>query len=232
MGLLDKMKNLFTDEIEEEPIKSEMIQVEIPAPSKQEEQVSDSDIINNQEETKATPIFFDDNYFKELEQPKEPVKSSYLKENKPKEDRKVFKPSPVISPVYGVLDKNYSKEDIKPKKEVVYETNTSITIDEVRKKAYGTLEDELETTLFGNNSILFQDIDKQDNHDLFEDMDKTKDLFEDMTQSDLLDDLTEETPNSTVDEINIVEEEMDKDEEKISESELFDLIDSMYEKGE
>lgn len=32
------------------------------------------------------------------------------------EPKKVFKPSPIISPVYGVLDKNYHKEDIVTKK--------------------------------------------------------------------------------------------------------------------
>ena len=37
MGFLDKMKNLFTDEIDDEPvktIKSEVRQVEIPSPVK------------------------------------------------------------------------------------------------------------------------------------------------------------------------------------------------------
>ena len=39
MGLMDKLKNLFTEEVEEEvevkdePIKKEMIQVEIPSPT-------------------------------------------------------------------------------------------------------------------------------------------------------------------------------------------------------
>ena len=76
MGLLDKMKNLFTEEVEDEPVKSEVIQVEIPAPVKKQETfeevkkdiVSDSDVIKKEE--KSAPIFFDDEYFRELEQPK------------------------------------------------------------------------------------------------------------------------------------------------------------------
>lgn len=83
--------------------------------------------------------------------------------------KKPFTPSPVISPVYGILGSNYTKEDIidrkdglkretivKPivkvkkeevnveieEKEPVYE----VDIDSVRKKAYGSLED-LEKTL-------------------------------------------------------------------------------------
>ena len=56
---------------------------------------------------------------------------------------KKFTPSPVISPVYGVLDKNYKKEDIVVKKE----EKKTIELDAVRKKAFGTLEDDLEKSL-------------------------------------------------------------------------------------
>lgn len=226
MGLLDKVKNMFTDEVEEEPIKSEMIQVEIPAPAKVvEENVSDSEIIQVPiEEKTSTPVFFDDDYFKELETPKE-VKSSYLKEQtKEKIDKRVFKPTPVISPVYGVLDKNYSKEDIRPKQDKKVNSSSFTTIDEVRKKAFGTLEDDLETTLFGNNSILFNDVIEEP---------KEEDLFEELTES------TKEIESVTtvpVDEepIDIFEDVEEQPEEKspINENELFDLIDSMYEKGE
>ena len=212
MGLFDKVKNLFTEE--DEPVKSEVIQVEIPAPAKEEKK--ESKIMEEpkviKEEPKA-PIFFDDEYFKELEQPKKEVKSSYLKEQPKiiKEEKRVFKPTPIISPVYGVLDKNYNKEDIKPKKEKSnYYTNTSITIDEVRKKAYGTLEDELENTL---NSLV---------------------MPEEKEEADLFDELIDKDENiNIIDEgveTNIVNEELDK--KPITESELFDLIDSMYEKGE
>ena len=209
MGLFDKVKNLFTEE--EEPIKSEVIQVEIPAPvkEKKEEKIEEEPKKEIKEEKKPAPIFFDDAYFKELEQPKKEVKSSYLKEqNKVKEEKKHFKPTPIISPVYGVLDKNYNKEDIAPTKKTHY-TNTTITIDEVRKKAYGTLEDELENTI--NNLVVPND----DNDDLFDELiDKEEPI-----------NIIEEEEHS-----NMIAESMDK--KPITESELFDLIDSMYEKGE
>lgn len=84
--------------------------------------------------------------------------------------KKPFTPSPVISPVYGILDKNYTKDDIvdkkdgikrervnKPKKAKVIEEETPIEemlpkevapvdIDSVRRKAYGELE-EMENTI-------------------------------------------------------------------------------------
>ena len=76
--------------------------------------------------------------------------------------KKPFTPSPVISPVYGILDKNYTKDDIVDKKcglkreKVVKpvvekeeiqlpvekeETVFEVDIDSVRRKAYGELED-------------------------------------------------------------------------------------------
>ena len=207
MGIFDRVKNLFTEE--EEPIKSEVIQVEIPSPVKAEDKIVKEE--SKKIEEKA-PIFFDDDYFKELEQPKKEVKSSYLKEQQKilKEERKVFKPTPIISPVYGVLDKNYNKEDIKSKKEKPKSyTNTTITIDEVRKKAYGTLEDELENTL---SKITISD-------------DKDDDLFDELIDKDETIDIIEEESDS-----NLIKEAMDK--KPMTESELFDLIDSMYEKGE
>ncbi len=223
MGLLDKMKSLFTDEVEE-PIKSEVIQVEIPAPTKEEVKPEEPPKIEPKEvkqEKNTQPIFFDDDYFKELEQPKKEVKSSYLKEQtKVKEEKRHFKPTPIISPVYGVLDKNYNKEDIAQKKETpITYTSTRISIDEVRKKAYGTLEDDLESTLVGNNSILFNDATKEE--DLFDELiDEAKPV-------------KEEPINIIDDDINMIEEAMEpKKDDPITESELFDLIDSMYEKGD
>lgn len=75
-----------------------------------------------------------------------------------KDEKKNFKPSPIISPIYGILDKNYRKEDVVAKKEV-RSTNVTpkvvkenLSLDEVRKKAYGsnkdlTVEDLLENEM-------------------------------------------------------------------------------------
>lgn len=62
-----------------------------------------------------------------------------------KEERSIFKPSPIISPVYGVLDKNYRKEDVVSKADTPFRSSyerTNMSVDDVRKKAYGTLSDE------------------------------------------------------------------------------------------
>ena len=61
---------------------------------------------------------------------------------------KAFKPSPVISPVYGVLDKNYKSDEIKEKNKaerkdppVFSFSSTKLDLDSVRAKAYGLPEE-------------------------------------------------------------------------------------------
>ena len=78
---------------------------------------------------------------------KKEEKKVVQKEEVPKEAPKRFRPSPIISPVYGVLDKNYKKEDIVEKNIGVYIRDGEMDVDTVRKKAYGTLEDEIESAL-------------------------------------------------------------------------------------
>ena len=51
-----------------------------------------------------------------------------------------FVPSPVISPVYGILDKNYTKDDILPRASSDGTLPKIMDVDLVRKKAFGTLE--------------------------------------------------------------------------------------------
>lgn len=69
-----------------------------------------------------------------------------------KEERTYFKPSPIISPIYGILDKNYKKEDVVPKREVRL-TSTyareNLSVDDVRRKAYGDLGEDLKKEMSG-----------------------------------------------------------------------------------
>ena len=63
-----------------------------------------------------------------------------------KEEKSYFKPSPIISPIYGILDKNYKKEDVVQKKEIRLTTFTrsNVSVDDVRDKAYGEKKNEVE----------------------------------------------------------------------------------------
>ena len=175
MGFFEKVKNMFTEEVEEDDVKVEQIKKEVtkvsiesPNAKKCDENIDDFEL--KFEEKINKPVCFDDRDFRDLnlEEPKEEKKvevkeKSFYKKNLEVEktavekEKKTFKPTPIISPVYGILNKNYHKEDIVSRKDSMNQKEDSISsIDAIRNKAYGTLEDELENTLFGSNSILFK----------------------------------------------------------------------------
>lgn len=286
MKIFEKVKNMFTEEVEEE-VKIE----QVPSKAKNDKipKVVDSfeDIKIEKEELKK-PVFFTDHDFEDLKQEqnkkleREPKtrsdidtrsslynsyndsekkygdKKEYYRGNqtadyndpynpyKEKKEERVFKPTPIISPVYGILDKNYHKEDIVSKKDVRSSSNESDrSIDSIRKKAYGTLEDELENTLFGSNSILFNKKEEEmpNNDDFFGELEnETKpDLLNNMEYSNNIDEHEQKIKDLeeiTMDigkELNSLlnkketSQSVRKDEE---DDDLFNLIDTMYEGDE
>lgn len=245
MGILKKLKDMFIEEEEvEEPIKTEVKQVIIPAPvekkakiEEKEEKIDEVTLDIKPEPKEEKSVFFGDDEFEGMTRASAYEKKDYHGDyhsdyrvetkteykGKPKDDKKVFRPTPVISPVYGVLDKNYSKEDITTRAPKKYEaTNTKdLTIDLVRKKAYGTLEDELETTLSG---VKVEEVIPK--NDIFEDLEKDTDMFEELEEANL-----QNLNNLDKFEKELLDEVEPKEEEpKLNNDDLFNLIDSMYEK--
>ena len=93
---------------------------------------------------------------------------------KKEEPKKVggFTPSPIISPIYGILDKNYKKEEVKENKEIRITSRVSrMDLDSVRNKAFGDLENEL----FSRDS----DTPKEEDEEPKEDLSKLRDKIED-----------------------------------------------------
>ena len=252
------------------------IKVEIPAPEVTKEEVKEKEVVKPEpvmvepkpeEPKKPAPVFFDDKDFENIERrvskPKpEPKKK---KEEEPKrvayqmskqrlhEEKKNFKPSPIISPVYGVLDKNYHKDDIVPKREFRTDhVGGELTIDDVRNKAYGTLEDDIDATLFGApkeekkapvNGLeddIFKDLEldmgkedvTMDTHMEVED-DAEFQLDEPKKEENIVEEAMtiEEEPEKKTRKKRAKEEvEEDKKEDNLDDSDLFNLIDSFYEK--
>lgn len=257
MGFLDKVKNMFTEEVEEEaPIKKEVMQIEIPAPIKEEpkkEVVAESEVLVHEEKPQA-PVFFDDKDFASLERKEEKKPKPKKLEDKYKgkeEEKKVFRPTPIISPVYGVLDKNYRKDDITPKKsKPVTHTydNSHLTIDDVRRKAYGTLEDDLEVIIPSDDyeiteetDIVRQDLEPEEDNliDLdYQPRFAKKDdevidgeAVEEDNHEDLFEELeTKEESSENNDMLNELKDETKSDTDELTDSDLFNLIDSMYDK--
>lgn len=177
-----------------------------------------------------------------------------------KPDR-VFKPSPVISPVYGVLDKNYTREEIIERQENITRTTNpkDMNYDAVRRKAYGTLEDELENTLSKlsepeihekvekpvtkeeEKSIedLLNEIEGNRNMSIGDIEEKIKDKMEEEEDSISDDEFlkefmarTSKKEEETIKEEKTTTKEEDVDADKTLEHDLFNLIDSMYEDKE
>lgn len=240
MSFLDKVKNMFTEEVEEEPIKKDVVQVEIPAPTieeKKEKEVVSENTVINKEVKPAAPVFFDDKDFANLAQIEEKKVSPKVESKyKPKEEpKKVFTPTPIISPVYGVLDKNYHKEDITTKNDthsVKDYDKDMFTIDAVRQKAFGTLEDDLETVMPGDDYTIVEEKDtllEDDNQNMLDDL-MDPDYTPRFAQKEEETIVDEEPKHEEKDMFEEMNEEVEKEEDNLSDSDLFNLIDSMYDK--
>ena len=207
MGLFGKIRDMLTyedDSEEVEPVKKEVSTVSIPAPLPEKEKI-DFEIEENEvkeelpkreeriKEEKPSFTIFTDSDFSDFK------KEKVREEKKPyqsKEEVHKFKPSPIISPVYGII------KDEEEKEEPVSTFNRvqDVSLDDVRKKAYGTLEDDVETNLFTTREL----------------------SLENNTKNDIFDEV-----NNAVNERDKVNDDSDK---AINENDLFNLIDSMYER--
>lgn len=151
---------------------------------------------------------------------------------------RTFKLSPVISPIYGILDKDYSKEEVEERKDVIKESeHKKVDYDLVRKKAYGTLEDDLEDTMIKTPKDIKKSVDNIEGEmdKLNEKTAKIEDLISRIENTDTnvtIGDLEDKVKEETYDESN----EEDIDDKTISddtlEHDLFNLIDSMYDDKE
>lgn len=142
------------------------------------------------------------------------------------EPPKKFKPSPIISPVYGILDKNYTPDEITTKEPIKNERN--LDIDNVRKKAFGVVnEPNLDDKILEEKLEKARTIDEllKDSSDevitIKEDIEeKNHDYKESVSLENI--ELSKEKPLDT----------NQKEVEESIENDLFDLIDSMYENRE
>lgn len=184
------------------------------------------------------------------------LQSSPIKnEMRAPEEEKRFKPTPVISPVYGILDKNYTKDDILPRASSEGTLPKIMDVDEVRQKAFGTLEDLerniKEETLENVKITTFVDQDEKkddtvvldSNGDIHtienevEQMEEEKSPTKEIPKIEAIDETDIEESEVELPDLNIddftneaeqTKEEKVKEDEQI-ENDLFDLIDSMYQ---
>lgn len=119
---------------------------------------------------------------------KETPKYEYTKTITETKETKTFTPSPIISPIYGILDKNYKKEEPKVKDETNYEiprdTRRSLTFEDVRKKAYGTLADDIKDNMLCDDCEVLKTVNeiKKENEELKENL--LSEFYEERRKSD------------------------------------------------
>ena len=250
MGLFDKVKSMFTEEVQEEPeeevkveqIKKEVTHIPIESPNVQPKEEKKEEPKQNK-----SAILFSDRDFEDLTQPKhvkpQDKKDEYFSKEElarmygssqpkaPKQEpkEKTFKPTPIISPIYGILDKNYHKEDIVEKKEdynMKYQPRANNNVDVVRNKAYGTLEEQLQDEVLNTNKNnneekdLFEELVQEKSpivfHDEAKEEKKSETVTMDLTKE--LDDLlhkkqesinatTREAKNKDIDILNMLDQE-------------------------
>ena len=153
-------------------------------------------------------------------------------------ERKKFKPSPIISPVYGILDRNYVKSDIMQRSDL-----DKVDIQAVRNKAFGEKKEvpkvEPKTVFYEETETVtlsepeekqkkVKTIDEllEDTADLVVDIDRDLDTeMEDIV-------LPKEISKTSVKEQSDVKESKSSNVEDTLENDLFDLIDSMYDNKE
>ncbi len=230
MGLFDKLKNIFIEEelVDEghipvinkpiEKVEEKVVEVpkaEIEPKIEETDIISDRNLIDTNQKFKF-PIIFEDDDFKEE---KKKVKSVNILERETtryepevkkelKNLKKSFKPSPIISPVYGVLDKNYSKDEISSKDGLSSDLDTKVDIDMVIKKAYG-VDKKLELENI--------ELDDEDHTEI--------DIFENI-------DIEENKEEPSIDEIDEKIKSIDDLLKDTNDDDFYSLVDSMYKDDE
>lgn len=157
--------------------------------------------------------------------------ATYNKEDS--DDKKPFTLSPIISPVYGILNENYKKEDIVTRDNSQNKEKASVDLDEVRKKAYGTLEDEIVESLSREKPTVEKAKEEAEDkllNTLSDDGISIDDLLGDEYQKEEEEVFDKEKVLSIKEEEKKVEPDTSEEEVSIEDGEddLFDLIDSIY----
>ncbi len=164
--------------------------------------------------------------------------------------KEAFKPTPIISPIYGILDKNYRKEEVVDKKDKIagvssYVSRKNADLDSVRKKAYGGLDPLEEVSKLDSESTHEEEKEEEN---LLYDMtsDHSKPVVDEVTIADAeeyfndlgleynIDYKDSKYEKATGRRVKSVEkkEDLTSSDDANLEDNLFDLIDSMYEEVE
>ena len=291
MGLLNKIKGILFEEVEEDEVvntpkaeekkpiaekiepQKKVEEVETPKvnvvkPKAEVEQLNERELFKSDN---TSPFFdFDEEEFSNMSRVQKPKPSTNVLEYERKKkmekrydmgsftkvertevvEKKKFKPSPIISPVYGILNEDYRPEDIKNKSEV--STNNTLDFNSVRKKAFGEeVKEEPKTTYYEETvTVKLKENDEEKNEKvktIDELLENTSDVTIDVEEPKVEEKLDAINEDPEVNDYEKIDEDLEeltpkKDVEKTEyekvedddtlENDLFDLIDSMYDNRE
>lgn len=157
---------------------------------------------------------------------------------KVEEAPKRFTPSPIISPVYGILDKDYHPSEIKSKGEDLTAKRISkLDVDSVRKKAFEPevkkevkvevkeeVKEEPKEEILPPEKELKKSLDEL----LADSATETVAIDEDLTVENNIKEIEDEL-DKIDDDIVLDDKSKEPDDDDTLEQDLFELIDSMYE---
>ena len=257
MKILDKIKNFFYDEEEieipkanekkEEPKKVSDIppsEEEVKTTIKKRNMTDIEDIVSERELFKSEstfkfPIIFEEDDFSEVKSNNRSMNVLEVENTKIRreiitdDDKKLFSPSPIISPIYGVLEQNYNNDGTPIQKDDnflnLYDKDENVDIDSILGKAYGRAEPELRSS---QKYILEEELinsSEEESIDLFKDINDDEDIVDIKRESDINSDddegfksdykLSDDARLKSIDELL----------ESTDEQDFYTLVDSMYE---
>jgi len=211
------------------------------------------------EEPKETTVLYHQSSYTTVDDGyKETSYHEVYENNGTREEKHVFKRSPIISPVWGILDKNYKKEDVVSKREIRLTTNNGkADLDAVREKAYGDIANDITASIeedrdddmtkekepVTKDNLLYdlsegaspsvKDVTVGDAEEYYEDLGLEYNVDYKVDKEEPVEEEKEELVKDNLEKNEEVEgtkvEVVDEDDE---DDNLFDLIDSMYEDKE
>ncbi len=200
----------------------------------EKEVVTRESIYHNNDDDRDKELYHGRKELSYVESIKKPT-YSYTKSYYEEKETKGFKPSPIISPIYGILDKNYRKEEVVTKRETrITSGRTNFDLDSVRNKAFGSDDDDLEKKEKAK-SLEKEELDNKKIYDVNNNKPQVNrvtladadEYYNDLGLAYNVDysDASRNTPTRTS-----KYSSKEKKKEKNVDDNLFDLIDSMYNK--
>ena len=293
MGLLNKIKGILFEEVEEdevvstpkseekkpiaekiepqrkveEPVEKSVPKVTAPVKETKTENLNERDLFKSDN---ISPFFdFDEEEFSNMSRVQKPKTTNVMEYERKKRvekrydmgnfskiertevvEKKKFKPSPIISPVYGILNEDYKPEDIKSKTDNV--VNTGLDFNSVRKKAFGeeTLG-EPEATYYEESVTVKVKENEEEKQQKVKTIDElledTSDVTIDVDEKNSVEDKNDIKATDEVADYERIDKELEEvtakcdanktemrkvEDDDTLENDLFDLIDSMYDNRE